>query len=60
MSVYDRLAARSDLAYGDFQSRLVPGIPRDRILGVRTPDVRSVVKEIFGTKEAEEFLAILP
>ena len=60
MSVYDRLAAGSDAAYGDFLSRLVPGIPRDRIIGVRTPAVRAVAKELFGTKEADEFLAVLP
>ncbi|MBP5270309.1 MAG: DNA alkylation repair protein [Clostridia bacterium] len=59
-SVYDRLAAGSDAAYGDFLSRLVPGIPRDRIIGVRTPAVRAVAKELFGTKEADEFLAVLP
>ncbi|MCR5604959.1 MAG: DNA alkylation repair protein [Lachnospiraceae bacterium] len=46
--------------YRDFQSRLVPNISKETILGVKTPDMRKIAKEINGTKEAEEFLADLP
>ncbi len=60
MTVYERLAARRDDEYRDFQSKLVPNIPKETILGVRTPDMRKIAKEIKGTKEAEEFLKELP
>ena len=59
-SVYERLAACRDDRYREFQSKLVPNISADTILGVRTPDMRRIAKEVYGTKEAEEFLATLP
>ncbi len=46
--------------YREFQSKLVPGIPKETILGVKTPDMRRIAKEIKGTPEAEEFLKQLP
>lgn len=60
MSVYERLAACRDEKYKDFLSRLVPNIPKNTVLGVRTPAMRRIAKEIKGTKEAEEFLLALP
>ena len=60
MTVYDRLAACGSDKYRDFQSKLVPNIPKETILGVKTPDLRKIAKEIKGTKEAEEFLTQLP
>ncbi|MBO4374915.1 MAG: DNA alkylation repair protein [Lachnospiraceae bacterium] len=60
MTVYDRLAACADEKYREFQSKLVPNIAKEMILGVRTPDMRKIAKEIRGTKEAEDFLAVLP
>jgi len=58
--IYERLNACRDEAYRDFQSRLVPNIPGERILGVRTPDLRRLARELKGTREAEAFLAALP
>ena len=60
ITVYERLAACSDEKYRDFQANLVPNIPKETILGVRTPDMRRIAKELKGTKEAELFLAELP
>ena len=60
MTVYERLAACSNEEYRDFQSRLVPNVPKETILGVRTPDMRKIAKEIKGTSEAESFLIQLP
>lgn len=60
MTVYERLAACSNEEYRDFQSRLVPNVPKETILGVRTPDMRKIAKEIKGTAEAESFLIQLP
>ncbi len=60
MTVSERLAECGSEKYRDFQSKLVPNIPKETILGVRTPDMRKIAKEIKGTEEAEEFLADLP
>ena len=60
MTVYERLAACGDEKYRDFQSKLVPNIPKETILGVKTPDMRRIAKEIRGTAEAEAFLRELP
>ena len=60
MTIYERLLKHQDEEYREFQSKLVPNIPKESILGVRTPDMRAVTKEVFGTPEAEEFLKSLP
>ena len=60
MTVYERLSACRDEEYRDFQSKLVPNIPKETVLGVRTPDMRKIAKEIKGTEEAKTFLAQLP
>ena len=60
MSVYERLLRCGDKEYKEFQSKLVPNISKDTIIGVRTPDMRKIAKEINNTSEAEEFLSKLP
>ena len=54
------LFSLQDTTYRDFQSKLVPNIPKETIIGVRTPEMRRVAKKFFGTKEGSEFLAVLP
>ncbi len=60
MTIKDRLSAVSDSEYREFQSKLVPNIDKDTILGVRTPDMRNIAKELYGTEEGAAFLASLP
>ena len=60
MTVYERLSVCCDKKYRDFQSKLVPNIPKETVLGVRTPDMRKIAKEIKATEEAKTFLAQLP
>ncbi|MBP5184552.1 MAG: DNA alkylation repair protein [Lachnospiraceae bacterium] len=60
MKVYERLEACSSPEFKDFQSNLVPNIPKDTVLGVRTPDMRRIAKELKGTPEAAAFLKDLP
>ena len=55
-----RLFAHKDAAYRQFQSPLMPTVPIDRIIGVRTPVLRKIGKE-FGKKgNAAPFLTELP
>ena len=49
-----------DLKYRDFHSRLMPGIDKETIIGIRTPILRKFTKEFARTPGAEEFLTQLP
>lgn len=60
MTIYERLASCGSEAYRDFQSKLVPNIPKETILGVKTPELRRIAKELRGTAEAEAFVVSLP
>ena len=60
MTLYKRLTAVRDEAYRDFLSRLVPNIDPDTILGVRTPALRAIAKEVFEGPDRDAFLSDLP
>jgi len=60
MTIYEKLLECRDEKYSEFQSKLVPNISPKTIIGVRTPDMRAVAKEFFGTDEAKAFLSELP
>ena len=60
MTVYDRLKKVKDDEYKEFQAKLVPNISADTILGVRTPEMRKIAKEVFLSKEKDAFLKDLP
>lgn len=46
-----RLRELSDTKYADFQSALIPGMERERLIGVRTPDLRALAKELLKASE---------
>ena len=60
MTLYDRLMKVKDDAYREFQTKLVPNVPPETILGVRTPEMRNIAKEVFESPEREAFLNDLP
>lgn len=60
MTLYDQLIEVKDDTYREFQARLVPNIPQETILGVRTPELRKIAKEVFESPEREAFLNDLP
>lgn len=60
MTLYDRLAAVKDDAYRDFQIKLVLNIPPETVVGVRTPAMRAIAKEVFESAERDAFLSDLP
>ena len=49
-----------DLKYRDFHSRLLPGIDKETIIGIRTPMLRKFTKEYAKTPEADLFMQELP
>ncbi|MBQ7875367.1 MAG: DNA alkylation repair protein [Oscillospiraceae bacterium] len=54
------LFSMSDEKYRDFQSKLMPTVPKEKIIGVRTPELRKFAKEFAKTPEAKDFLSKLP
>ncbi len=60
MSIVERLMQYQDIKYKDFQSNLVPNIDKETIIGVRTPNMRQIAKDVYNLEEAKEFLNTLP
>ena len=57
VDITDRLRELADEEYRAFQSRLVPNVPLERILGVRIPRLRKYAAEIRRGLPAREFIA---
>ena len=60
MSITEQLFALQDVAYGDFQAKLMPTIDRKTIIGVRTPALRKLAQQIYKTAAWQEFIGQLP
>ena len=60
MTLYERLIKEQDAAYREFQTRLVPNVPPETLLGVRTPAMRAIAKEVSKSGERDAFLSTLP
>ncbi len=59
-AIQERLFALQDLKYREFHSKLMPTVNKDRIIGVRTPDLRKFSKEINKSDLKVDFLNSLP
>lgn len=59
-TVQTRLFEMQDEKYRKFQAGLMPTVPVERIIGVRTPLLRKYAAEIFKTDYWEDFIKILP
>ncbi|MCD8241353.1 MAG: DNA alkylation repair protein [Lachnospiraceae bacterium] len=60
MTIVEYLCSRQDTGYQDFQRKLMPAVPPESVIGVRTPILRSYVKEIKNTECARQFMQELP
>ena len=59
-AIQERLFQLQDEKYRDFNASLTPTAEKETMIGVRTPELRKLAKALFGTKEAEDFMAVLP
>ena len=55
-----RLFALRDEKYQAFNAKLIPTVDSARVIGVRTPALRKLARELAGTADAAEFMAALP
>lgn len=49
-----------DLKYRDFHAKLLPGIDKETIIGIRTPILRKFTKDFAAQEESAQFLHELP
>jgi len=56
----DSLFLHQDLKYRDFHSKLVPNIEKQRFIGVRTPILRKIAKELVRDGSYKKFIKDLP
>ena len=58
--IRNRLFEMKDDEYKVFQLNLMPGVEPDTVLGVRTPLLRKFSKEVFKSKDYDDFLNDFP
>lgn len=56
----DAIFAARDEKYADFTAKLIPNVPRESIIGVRTPQLRRIAKRFGKNAKIDEFLSALP
>lgn len=54
------LFALQDEKYREYQAKLMPEIPYEKVIGVRTPMLRKYAKEVVKKQDVEAFLHMLP
>ncbi len=58
--IREKLFDMEDEKFRDFHSRLIPTINKNTIIGVRTPKLRGLAKELYLTSNVDIFLNTLP
>ena len=59
-SIREELFRLQDVEYRDFQKKLIPTVDPESVIGVRTPELRKLAKDLYRQPEAAEFLNTLP
>lgn len=60
MEIKDRLFKLQDEEYRVFETKLIPSAPADTFIGVRTPELRRLAKDLVRQEETKDFLKALP
>ncbi len=62
--VFDEIKSRlfelQDEKYRDFQCSLMPTVPKEKVIGVRVPEIRALAKEFAKRDDIGVFLSALP
>lgn len=59
-AIGEKLLARQDAGYREFQCRLMPTVPPEKVIGVRMPALRQLARQLAGSEAAGAFLGQLP
>ena len=60
MDITEKLFEKQDLGYREFHAGLMPTVEKEKIIGVRTPQLRSLAREMRDKPEAADFMQTLP
>ena len=60
MNIEERLFSLQDLDYKGFQSKLIPNVSKENIIGIRIPLLRKFSQTVALEKESKEFVKSLP
>ena len=60
MDIKNKLFENQDLKYRDFHSSLIPNIDKERFIGVRTPILRKMAKDMIKDGTYKDFINDLP
>ena len=60
MNVSEKLLKLADKEYASFSAKLTPGVDREKFIGVRVPELRSIAKDLVKTNTYQSFLNELP
>lgn len=60
MEITEYLFSIRDEKYAEFQRSLIPTVDPEAIIGVRTPQLRLLAKELVKSHDSEKFIAVLP
>ena len=58
--IREELFENQDKQYHDFMIKLLPGMEQDRMIGIRTPELRNLAKKYAGRADTEIFMKDLP
>ncbi len=60
--IQEILFRHQDEKYGNFMAKLIPTLPRENIIGIRSPEFKKIIKEVHADAEDEipAFLETLP
>ncbi len=59
-AITKELLSLRDDKVADFTSRTIPNIDREKILGIKTPELKSIAKKYLGSDEGDKFLKDVP
>lgn len=60
MFIQEKLFALQDVSYKEFQCKLMPTVDPDTVIGVRTPMLRSLAKQVEKEEDIQTFMEQLP
>ena len=60
IEITEKLFSLADEKYKDFQSKLMPTVDKNKVIGVRTPALRSFAKELHKLGGYDDFFSDLP
>lgn len=60
MDEREKLFGLQDVDFKLFSQKLIPTVDENRVIGVRTPDIKALAREIYGSGEYAGFISALP